>query len=437
MASLKYIAKGTGNLTTIYLRFRQGRKIDITKSTNLLINPKYWNNKKGAVKHIAENKEKINLQNDLNSLGNHILNNFNKSYSKGAEINSQWLKKAMDAYFERSDDGNLNLLLDYAEYYKESLPNKVMFSGKVGVSNGTLKKYGTIINKIKDFESFNKKRYKLVDVDLNFHRDFINYFRKQQRLSFNTIGKNLKFIKTIVNDAKNSGYKVSIDIEKREFRPTKEETYFSTLSETEIQRIFDYDFGKSPYLDNARNWLVIGVWTGARVSDLLKFSIENIKNDLIEYTSQKTDQKILLPLHPQVKAILENLNGQFPKRISDQKFNMYIKIVCKEVGLTETIQGAKKMKIDNFYRKKFGEYPKFELVTSHICRRSFATNHYGKLPTPVIMAITGHKTEKMFLSYIGKTAMDSAEVLHKYWELQENKKNKKTTLNVLKDVTNE
>jgi len=432
MPSLKYLTKGTGNLTTIYLRFRHGRKIDITRSTYLLIKPKYWNNNKGALKQIAENKEKRNLQNDLNNLSNHILNNFNKSYSNGELINSQWLKKAIETYFERCEDKDLNLLLDYAEYYKESLPNKIQFSGKVGVSKETIKKYGTIINKIKEFESYKKKKYKLAEVDLNFHRDFINYSRNKEQLSFNTIGKNLTFIKTIVRNAKNSGYNISIDIEKREFRPTKEETYFTTLSEIEIQKIFNHDFSNSPYLNNARNWLVIGVWTGARVSDLLKFSIENIKNEFIEYTSQKTSQKIILPLHPQVKSILENLNGQFPKRISDQKFNMYIKILCKEAGLTESILGAKKMKIDNLYRKKFGEYPKYELVTSHICRRSFATNHYGQLPTPVIMAITGHKTEKMFLNYIGKTAKDNAEVLNNFWKLQETKRKKEPLLEIIK-----
>ncbi len=67
------------------------------------------------------------------------------------------------------------------------------------------------------------------------------------------------------------------------------------------------------------------------------------------------------------------------------------------------------------WRKQDGNFEKWELVSSHICRRSFATNHYGKLPTPVIMAVTGHSTERMFLTYIGKTAKDNAESLMAYW----------------------
>ena len=34
-------------------------------------------------------------------------------------------------------------------------------------------------------------------------------------------------------------------------------------------------------------------------------------------------------------------------------------------------------------------------------RRSFATNYYGKIETPILMHITGHTKESTFLSYIG------------------------------------
>ena len=61
---------------------------------------------------------------------------------------------------------------------------------------------------------------------------------------------------------------------------------------------------------------------------------------------------------------------------------------------------------------------KRELVSTHIGRRSFATNHFGKIQTPVLMSQTGHKTEKMFLKYIGKTEKDNAQILKEHWESQ-------------------
>jgi integrase len=55
------------------------------------------------------------------------------------------------------------------------------------------------------------------------------------------------------------------------------------------------------------------------------------------------------------------------------------------------------------------KYPKYELVSSHVCRRSFATKLYRKIDTLTIMKITGHKTEKQFLEYIKITPKEYAE----------------------------
>ena len=40
-------------------------------------------------------------------------------------------------------------------------------------------------------------------------------------------------------------------------------------------------------------------------------------------------------------------------------------------------------------------------MTSHIIRRSFASNYYGKIETPLLKNITGHSKESTFLTYIG------------------------------------
>ena len=52
-------------------------------------------------------------------------------------------------------------------------------------------------------------------------------------------------------------------------------------------------------------------------------------------------------------------------------------------------------------RKKLGTHPKHSLISSHDLRRSFATNYFGKIETPILMQITGHSKESTFLSYIG------------------------------------
>ncbi|MBP2283863.1 integrase [Flavobacterium sp. CG_23.5] len=441
MATFKYFTKGDNNPTTIYLRFTQGRKFDLKKTTSLLINPKYWNNKKGEVKQVEEFSDKTNFQNRLNELETIIVNGFNTDYSNGIIINSNWIDDKIKSFLNQSKETDLIYFKDYAEHYLKNLPNIVRKNGVTGVTDATLSKFGTIVKKIEGFETYQKKRYKLTDVDLKFHKDFIYYLHDVEKLGFNTTGKYLMFVKTIVLDAKKNGFPFNPDILKEDFRATKEKTTFITLSEKEIDLVFNHNFSKNPSLDNARNWLIIGVWTGARAGDLLNFTKKKIKDNFIEYVAQKTDQKIVLPLHWQVKQIIENCNG-LPHKISTQKYNDYIKLVCQEIGLNEKIEGAKSIDINNIkgekakkpkiWRKQKGTYKKWELVSTHIGRRSFATNHYGKLPTPVIMSATGHTTEKMLLGYIGKSSQDNAKILKDYWNKLEQIRAEKTVLQIAK-----
>ena len=55
-------------------------------------------------------------------------------------------------------------------------------------------------------------------------------------------------------------------------------------------------------------------------------------------------------------------------------------------------------------------YKKWQLVSSHTARRSFATNMYLKShDAHMVMAITGHTTEEIFLKYICISQEQNAE----------------------------
>ncbi|WP_304518147.1 hypothetical protein [Cecembia rubra] len=60
------------------------------------------------------------------------------------------------------------------------------------------------------------------------------------------------------------------------------------------------------------------------------------------------------------------------------------------------------IRIKPVLQKDLGMYPKHELITSHSCRRTFATIFYKKIPTTILMGITGHVNESTFLKYINK-----------------------------------
>ena len=68
-------------------------------------------------------------------------------------------------------------------------------------------------------------------------------------------------------------------------------------------------------------------------------------------------------------------------------------------------------------RKVYGHFRKCDLISSHVCRRSFATNLYGQVPNSVIKEAGGWSSETMMLKYIKKSNREHAEVLKEHWEL--------------------
>jgi len=94
--------------------------------------------------------------------------------------------------------------------------------------------------------------------------------------------------------------------------------------------------------------------------------------------------------------------------ISNQKFNDYIKFVAQLAGLTET----RKITDTRGNTENENIYPLYQLVTSHCCRRSYATNMFkAGVPPMLIMSATGHRTETSFLKYIRANNEDKAKLL--------------------------
>jgi len=67
-------------------------------------------------------------------------------------------------------------------------------------------------------------------------------------------------------------------------------------------------------------------------------------------------------------------------------------------------------------RKVYGVYKKYELVSSHTCRRSFVSNLFGHISNKDLMSIAGWSNEKMMLHYVKRTKTESADNLKEYWE---------------------
>ena len=419
MATINYIVKGKKFYPNILLRFKNGRQFDITASTQIIVDPKKWSSSKQQIKLTAGDTSKDEINRQLGKLKVFILDEFNIDQMGGTMINAHWLKKKIAKFFNRpADDLEMDQIyfVPFVEKFVSMAPSRIVKGKDQPVSVSTIKKYMTTKKKLEDYEKRYRTKIRFTDLDLDFHKKFVSLLNIEQKINMGSVGNYIKTIKTMAREAKLLGLPVHEHINHPKFFGPASKALSIYLKDEEINTIYNYNFTLNQRLDNARDLFIIGLRTGLRISDFLRLKETNLKEGYIEIETQKTGQTVVIPMHPQVKEILEKRNG-FPERISDQKFNLYIKEVCEEAKINAMTEGSKINPKTN--RKEKGIYPKHELVTSHICRRSFASNLYGKLPNLVIMGITGHQTEAQFLKYIKITPKENAKKLMEFWQKQQ------------------
>ncbi|ENI5461502.1 site-specific integrase [Flavobacterium psychrophilum] len=433
MATVNFLYRSTKDKANLQVRllyrfnnndfvFGANTKFETTKE--------YWSkDHKANPRDILLKNEQTRVNTELNKIENHVLNSFN-AFSPDA-ISKEWLQTEIDYYYNppQEEEQLPKGLLKYFDYFIDCKKNEI--------TNGTLKKYNVSKHLLQRYEMEKKTAIQIIDVNDKFRLDFEKYCLKHNYAP-NTISKDLRTLKTVCNHAKHNGIKTSHQLDKIKTPNYKTEKIYLTFDE--LQKIEKIDKRRlNDNYDNAKDWLIISCYTGQRISDFMRFTKEMIRYEknkdgilkpFIEFTQIKTDKIMTVALHPKVVEILEKRNGNFPKVISDSKYNLYIKQICRIAGITDKIKGSKLTDLNSEdktvkktknkdevkqYRKEVGMYEKWELVTSHIGRRSFATNFYGTIPTTYLMNVTGHSTEQMFLTYLGKSNKDLAMEITNYF----------------------
>lgn len=384
----------------ILIRLVLGRGKEYQSKTGFYINPKDWSNENKLPKG---NKDEIKaLRNDLKRLDTYIDNQLNKSLGTGDLIDKYWLDEQIKNCFNRKEQKDNTLLTNHIQYIIDNAnTRKIKGTNKVGLSKGRIRTYRTFKNLIINYQDQKiKKQIHFLDINKPFIEKFTNWLMNEKKYSVNYSGKVLANLKAVCRDANNNLIEVNeyaTNIET--FKERKEDRIIQILTFDEIERLKRVELTKGK--DNARKWLIIGSFLGQRVGDLMKLKKTNLRLEqnylFVDLIQEKTKKAVTVPVYDEyVKDILLN---NFPYKIEPQKFNDHIKNVCKKAKINQLVKG--KLINDKTKRKEVGEYPKYKLITSHCMRRSFATNHYGKMATPLIIGITGHAREDEFLKYIG------------------------------------
>lgn len=316
-----------------------------------------------------------------------------------------------------------NVVLAYERFIAEISNQERNYKGKI-VSESTKKQHINTLRYLNRFVEECIDGHTLIFSMLNktFYNGFVSWLYKQG-LKHNTIGNRIKCLKAVIN-----AQRLSLRIQAEEFLGKdcpvlKESTKAIALTEEEVDMIAKADLSLHKRLEPYRDQFVLMCWTGVRYSDLDKLNYNNINKEynMFVLEAQKTGRDSTIKIFPQAQAILDKYDGgrAMPNVISDQKFNEAIKEIMQIVSILyvgsfcDTFEKKHtEMNAKGIVKRVTKKYYRWEVVTAHTARRTFATNMRRRgNDYDVIRSATGHSSEEALRRYIKSTQLEVATKL--------------------------
>ena len=454
--TINFITKGKNELLQIYVRLKDKTNttntisesgLDVTSKTGISILK--VNFTKGAIvlnktkstdalikSEIAkQNISLTEIEDKLTSIKRVLITAYNnrKEYET---INAKWVSNIINPKDEVKNKIP-NEVAKYFEFYRNAK--------KDDLKSSTLRKIKVIENRLKNFEIDTKTTTYLQEVDNDFKQRFKDWSDKKN-YHINTYIKTIKVISTVCKHANEKHYK-AIHPQTASITKGKEMEYKKSiniyLSFTELTKIENTIFTNKKQ-DIARDWLLISCYTAQRISDFMRFGVNDIivmdNEKFLDINQEKTDTPVLVYLNDVVLRIMQKYNGNFPplfseksKESNEQIYNLLIKEVCRISKINNEVTAQIKNKKTN--RVEVKTLPKYKFVSSHIGRRSYATNYYNEIDISLLKSATGHKTEKQFLVYVGKAPKQNAKALALAMRNLSQRNN--TPMKVIKNASNQ
>ncbi|WP_040761982.1 tyrosine-type recombinase/integrase [Spirosoma panaciterrae] len=393
----------------------------INVGTGFKVLPAHWNTAKQRVKNVVDALDKDSINNFLDRLETEI-ETIVSELRADLQLTKETVRKRIDQYLAPPKAAAIDqgpsqpALFTFIEDFIQRAPKRINLDTGKPVEYRTIQRYQTALNGLRAFASTYKRKVDFDTIDLDFYEDFTSWLTFKKGFSKNNVGKYIQMLKTFLNEASAKGINVKQDYRSRSFKVVNEVADAVYLSESELEQLLSLDLSRQERLERVRDLFLVGCYTGLRFSDLTNLRPEFIKDGLIRIEQQKTADKVVIPCHGIVTAMLEKYKGTLPRSISNQKMNDYLKEVCQLAGLND---------LESKSQTKAGKrvtisVEKWQLISTHTARRSFATNMYlAGIPALTIMQITGHRTEKAFMRYIKLDREQHAKVMALHWQKQQ------------------
>jgi integrase len=294
-------------------------------------------------------------------------------------------------------------IINYLDNFISNAKFRNVSGGRIGLSVRAIANYSNFKIILLDFQNNLSGSLYFMDLDKKVVDRFKEWLLIDKSYAVNHAGRIMGTLKTICVDAKKNDTPVHPYINYVSgFAQSSQDKLINIITFQELKFL---ERVVLPYerLENIRKWILIGFWLGQRVSDLLRVTKLDIRaapngGVYVDIVQKKTRTAVTVGIiDPLVVTLIKH---HFPRPIGDRCFNRYMKEVLEIAGINEEVKGF--MYNPNTKRKEVGLFPKYKVISSHDLRRSFATNFFGKIETPILMNMTGHSRETTFLSYIGR-----------------------------------
>ena len=387
--------------------------------TGQSISPEYWDYSTGlpksirgcvAAKNVATNLKELDVK--VTRLYDDLSNNDRNKVSPDS-----FKQKLLQIIYPQKHTGeNLpkTTLLDFMDFFiKDCESGKRLKKDRTMMDENTIKTYRTTRLHFSNFQKKLRRKFYLGDFSQQLHDEFLEYLEIDMELSRNSSSKNITNLRQIILFAVKQKLIPGGVIVEVTFETGREESDNIFLNEKEIQSLIDLNVFHSKMEEEVRDIFVLGCYTGLRFSNYSKLNLDYIIDEIYTTHQVKVHSKVTIPIHTQVRRIINKYNNELPLCPTNQEFNRTLKDLAKRIP---EFHVPFEKQITRGRKRVVEEKPKWEMLQSHSARRSFCTNMYLMgVPIPTIMSMSGHKTEKNFKKYIKAGGLEHAQIMKKYW----------------------
>jgi integrase len=378
--------------------------------------PKFWDgNKAKESLHHVDHK-------DLNIFLRGVLNEAEKVVRDNPLIDIDAFKFKLDVHngYVQAQDILMPTFPEYIEDYIK----------RISRDKRTIQKFEGVKNHLDNYAEERGVKLTFERIDLDFKKDFTSWLYKNGVKSQNTLSKIFSIIKqfmsyaaneTIVINGQIGPYHSNTAYLSREFNVSRVKTSKHYLTSSELKTLADYDLSdKIDSYSFVRDLFLISCYSGLRISDLQRLSRKHIIEDGSDMFIQmhtfkgrntKLDNEVVIPVLPELRALLKKYDFEIPTILSEQRHNDYIKDICEWAEINRMVLHKESEKGEI----KETSIPVYSKITNHSGRYTFINmmlNEKGLTPFE-LQKITGQSLKVLMGYENGDKKANAKKVIQK------------------------